>query len=110
MRSLRWAHTYPTFAPPLRVTRDLTRGLARAEAQKVHAERLMELGSRPRSWNCRLQSASGSRNRSILIPRGSRPSTAALTSWGARKASESVMFLTNCASFAPRQLLGISDG
>jgi hypothetical protein len=72
--------------------RDLTRGLARAEAQKVHAKRLMELGSRPRSLNCRLQAASGSRNRSMLIPRGSRPSTAALTSWGARKASESVMF------------------
>jgi hypothetical protein len=33
----------------------------------------------------------GIRKRSMLMPRGKRPSTAALTSWGARKASESVI-------------------
>src|SRR5215475_771982 len=35
----------------------------------------MELGSRPRSWNSLVQFRSGSRSRSILMPRGRRPST-----------------------------------
>jgi hypothetical protein len=43
MRSSRWAYKYRTFAPPLRLTRDLTRGLVRAEAGscrlRIKAER-----------------------------------------------------------------------
>jgi transposase-like protein len=52
-----------------------------------------QFGLRPRSWNCLAQIGSGSRKRSMLIPRGRRPSTAAFTSGGARKASESVMLI-----------------
>ena len=48
-------------------------------------------GFNPSASNCRLHSAGASRSRSILMPRGRRPSTAARTSLGARKASEIVM-------------------
>src|SRR5258708_40210423 len=48
-------------------------------------------GFNPRASNCRLHSAGASRNRSTPMPRGNRPSTAALTRSGARKASEIVM-------------------
>ena len=49
-------------------------------------------GFNPSASNCRLHSAGASRSLSILMPRGRRPSTAARTSLGARKASEIVMF------------------
>src|SRR6266403_1704694 len=45
-------------------------------------------GLSPSASNCRLHSVGGSRSRSMLMPRGRRPSTAALTRFGARKASE----------------------
>ena len=48
-------------------------------------------GFNPSASNCWLHSAGASRNRSTPMPRGSRPSTAALTRSGARKASEMVM-------------------
>ena len=48
-------------------------------------------GFNPSASNCSLHSAGASRNRSTPMPRGSRPSTAALTRPGARKASEMVM-------------------
>src|SRR6266481_7573520 len=48
-------------------------------------------GLSPSASNCRLHSVGGSRRRSIPTPRGRRPSTAALTRLGARKASEMVM-------------------
>jgi len=47
-------------------------------------------GSRPSFRSCWVQSGLGSRSRSILMPRGRRPSTAAFTSVDARNASESV--------------------
>ena len=47
-------------------------------------------GLSPSASNCRAHSAGGSRSRSMPIPRGRRPSTAALTRAGARKASEMV--------------------
>jgi hypothetical protein len=48
-------------------------------------------GFNPSASNCRLHSAGASRNRSTPMPLGRRPSTAALTRSGARKASEMVM-------------------
>jgi hypothetical protein len=48
-------------------------------------------GFNPSASNCRLHSAGASRSRAMLMPRGRRPSTAARTSLGARKASEMVM-------------------
>ena len=48
-------------------------------------------GFNPSVSNCRLHSDGASRNRSTPMPRGSRPSTAALTRSGARKASDMVM-------------------
>jgi hypothetical protein len=47
-------------------------------------------GFKPSASNCWLHSDGASRNRSTPMPRGSRPSTAALTRSGARKASEMV--------------------
>jgi hypothetical protein len=52
------------------------------------ARRLSYSGLSPSASNCRLHSVGGSRRRSMPMPRGSRPSTAALTSLGARKANE----------------------
>jgi DNA modification methylase len=48
-------------------------------------------GLSPSASNCRLHSAGASRSRSMLMPRGRRPSTAARTSLGARNASEMVI-------------------
>ncbi len=48
-------------------------------------------GFNPRVSNCRLHSAGASRSRSTPMPRGKRPSTAALTRSGARNASEMVI-------------------
>lgn len=48
-------------------------------------------GFKPSASNCLLHSAGASRSRSMLMPRGKRPSTAARTSLGARNASEMVM-------------------
>ena len=45
-------------------------------------------GFNPSASNCRLHSAGASRSRSTPMPRSKRPSTAALTRSGARKASE----------------------
>ena len=64
-----------------------------------------EFGLRPRSRNCVAQFGSGSRRRSMLMPRGKRPSTAALTNWGARNASESVRLIcrsVDCSRLASR--------
>ena len=50
-----------------------------------------------------VQSGSESRKRSIFMPRGRRPSTAAFTSWGARNASERVRLTwrkLHCSRFA----------
>jgi hypothetical protein len=48
-------------------------------------------GFNPSAPNCWSHSVGASRNRSTPMPRGNRPSTAALTRSGARKASEMVM-------------------
>jgi hypothetical protein len=48
-------------------------------------------GFNPSASNCRPHSDGASRKRSTPMPRGNRPSTAALTRSGARKASEIVM-------------------
>src|SRR5882762_8273872 len=48
-------------------------------------------GFSPRASNCWLHSAGASRSRSTPMPRGKRPSTAARTRSGAKKASEIVM-------------------
>ena len=48
-------------------------------------------GERPRVWRCRDHSAGISQSRATPIPRGRRPSIAALTRSGARNASEMVM-------------------
>jgi hypothetical protein len=53
--------------------------------------RLHYCGFNPSTSNCWLHSAGASRNRSTPMPRGSRPSTAAITRSGARKANEMVM-------------------
>ena len=47
-------------------------------------------GLSPSASNCRVHSAGASRSRSTPMPRGRRPSTAALTRSGARNASETV--------------------
>jgi hypothetical protein len=47
-------------------------------------------GLSPSASNCRLHSVGGSRRRSMPMPRGRWPSTAALTRFGARKASHGV--------------------
>ena len=51
----------------------------------------------------RLHSAGGSRSRSMPMPRGRRPSTAALISLGARKASEMVMLTWRTLHFSRSQ-------
>jgi hypothetical protein len=56
-------------------------------------------GFNPSASNCRLHSAGASRNRSTPMPRGSLPSTAALTRSGARKASEMVMLTRRTLHF-----------
>jgi hypothetical protein len=60
-------------------------------------------GFSPSVSNCRLHSVGGSRSRSIPTPRGRRPSTAALTRLGARKASEMVMLTCRTLHFSRTQ-------
>jgi hypothetical protein len=60
-------------------------------------------GLSPSASNCRLHSAGGSRSRSMPMPRGRRPSTAALISLGARKASEMVMLTWRTLHFSRSQ-------
>ena len=50
-------------------------------------------GFNPSASNCRLHSVGASRSRSTPMPRGKRPSTAALTRSGARNASERVILI-----------------
>ena len=57
-------------------------------------------GLSPSASNCRLHSAGGSRSRSTPMPRGRRPSTAALTRSGARKASEIVILTCRTLHFS----------
>src|SRR5712671_3215399 len=52
------------------------------------------------SSNCPLHSVGGSRSRSIPMPRGRRPSTAALIKLGARKASEIVKLTCRTLHFS----------
>jgi hypothetical protein len=56
-------------------------------------------GFNPRVSNCRLHSAGASRSRSTPMLRGKRPSTAALTRFGARNASEMVMLTCRTLHF-----------
>jgi hypothetical protein len=60
-------------------------------------------GLRPSASNCRPHSVGGSRSRSIPMPRGRRPSTAALTRLGARKASEMVILTCRTLHFSRTQ-------
>jgi hypothetical protein len=61
-------------------------------------------GLSPSASNCRLHSVGGSRSRSTPMPRGRRPSTAALTSLGARKASEIVILTCRTLHFSRTQI------
>jgi hypothetical protein len=56
-------------------------------------------GFNPRVSNCRLHSAGASRSRATPMPRGKRPSTAALTRAGARNASEMVILTCRTLHF-----------
>jgi hypothetical protein len=56
-------------------------------------------GFNPRVSNCWLHSAGASRSRSTPMPRGKRPSTAALTRSGARNASEMVILTCRTLHF-----------
>jgi len=60
-----------------------------AFATAVSLRRALLLPVQPKRFE--LDSAGASRSRAMLMPRGKRPSTAARTSLGARKASEMVM-------------------
>jgi hypothetical protein len=60
-------------------------------------------GLSPSASNCRLHSIGRSRRRSTPMPRGRRPSTAALTRLGARKASEMVMLTCRTLHFSRAQ-------
>src|SRR5258706_1716641 len=57
-------------------------------------------GLSPSASNCRLHSVGGSRSRSMPMPRGKRPSTAALTRLVARKASEMVILTCRTLHFS----------
>jgi hypothetical protein len=57
----------------------------------------------PSASNCRLHSVGGSRSRSMPMPRGRRPSTAALTRLGAKKASEMVILTCRTLHFSRAQ-------
>ncbi len=57
-------------------------------------------GLSPSASNCRLHSVGGSRSRSMPMPRGRRPSTAALTRLGARKASEMAILTCRTLHFS----------
>jgi hypothetical protein len=56
-------------------------------------------GFNPRASNCRLHSGGASRSRSTPMPRGKRPSTAARTRAGARKARDIVMLTCRTLHF-----------
>jgi hypothetical protein len=60
-------------------------------------------GFSPSISNCRRHSEGGSRSRSIPMPRGRRPSTAALTRLGVRKASEMVILTCRALHFSRAQ-------
>jgi pimeloyl-ACP methyl ester carboxylesterase len=60
-------------------------------------------GFSPSASSCRLHSVGGSRSRSMPMPRGRRPSTAALTRLGARKASEMVILTCRTLHFSRAQ-------
>jgi hypothetical protein len=60
-------------------------------------------GLSPSDSNCRLHSVGGSRSSSMPMPRGRRPSTAALTRLGARKASEMVILTCRTLHFSRAQ-------
>src|ERR1700721_2442547 len=60
-------------------------------------------GLSPSASNCRLHSVGGSRSRSTPMPRGRRPSTAALTRLGARKAREMVILTCRTLHFSRPQ-------
>jgi hypothetical protein len=60
-------------------------------------------GFSPSVSNCPLHSVGGSRSRSIPIPRGRRPSTAAFTRLGVRNASELVMLTCRTLHFSRTQ-------
>ena len=60
-------------------------------------------GLSPSASNCWLHSVGGSRSRSMPMPRGRRPSTAALTRLGARKASEIIMLTCRALHFSRAQ-------
>src|SRR6476619_6974586 len=60
-------------------------------------------GLSPSASSCWLHSVGGSRSRSTPMPRGRRPSTAALTRLGARKASEMVMLTCRTLHFSRAQ-------
>jgi hypothetical protein len=70
-------------------------GSLEAESSRI----LNYCGRRPSASNCRLHSAGGSRSRSTPMPRGKRPSTAALTRSGARNAREMVMLTCRSLHF-----------
>src|ERR1700676_102903 len=57
-------------------------------------------GLSPSASNCRLHSVGGSRSRSTPMPRGKRPSIAALTRLGARKASDMVILTCRTLHFS----------
>ena len=67
----------------------------RSHSRRIHDGRFAGVryccGVKPSASNWRDHSAGASRSRAMLTPRGRRPSTAARTSLGARKASEIVM-------------------
>jgi hypothetical protein len=85
-------------------------GRIRSRTCDFRANIIRDLGRRcgysglsPSASNCRLHSVGESRSRSTPMPRGRRPSTAALTRLGARKASEIVMFTWRTLHFSRAQ-------
>jgi hypothetical protein len=74
----------------------LTLGSCRTGARQVETG---ACGFNPRASNCRLHCAGASRSRSTPMPRGKRPSTAAVTRSGARNASEMVRLTCRALHF-----------
>ena len=81
--------------PGLRIQKSRSWRTRLSPARRIHDGRFAGVryccGVKPSASNCRDHSAGASRSRAMLTPRGRRPSTAARTSLGARKASEIVM-------------------
>ena len=71
-----------------------------AVSQESLGRRCNYSGLSPSASNCRLHSVGGSRSRSMPMPRGRRPSTAALTRLGARKASEMIILTCRTLQFS----------